>query len=232
MVEKEIEESYFIMDKIMVENAEEILIPIKPGTSIKGNLKINPDSKHVILFAHGSGSGRFSPRNNYVADLLDKENFSTLLIDLLTEDEQKKDQVTMEFRFDIPHLTRRIISTVKWLHNDERTQHLKTGFYGASTGASAAFWAAAEIKDAVFSIVSRGGRVDLAKHVAHDIRAPVLLIVGSRDPDILRLNEEFLDMLEVKKYLHVVSGATHLFEEEGALEEVAQKTVQWFKDTA
>lgn len=211
---------------------QEIDIGIKPGVSIKGNLSVVAGSDHIIVFAHGSGSGRFSPRNNFVAEKLREHGFSTLLVDLLTPEEQKQDEITYEIRFDIAHLSRRLLTCIFWLKENEDTRHMKTGLYGASTGAAAAMWAANEMKDDVFAIVCRGGRVDMARSVAHDIKAAVLLIAGGLDPVVLALNKEIYEIIETKKKLEIVKGATHLFEEEEALERVADVAVSWFEEAA
>ena len=180
----------------------------------------------VILFAHGSGSGRLSPRNNQVANRFNQAGFSTLLVDLLTEEEAAKDSITMEYRFDVQLLGSRLNLAAEWLTT--RSQQ-PLGYYGASTGASAALIAAAEQPEMVSAIVSRGGRPDLAGPSLPKVNAPTLLIVGGLDYEVLELNIAAQRQMRAITKLEVVEGATHLFEERGKLEEVARLSIEWFK---
>lgn len=194
------------------------------STIIEGELTIPQNAKGVVLFAHGSGSSRFSPRNNYVAKILQKGALATLLVDLLTKDED----IDYESRFDINLLTERLIEITKWLKESKDTQNFKIGYFGASTGAAAAIKAAVNQKNNISAIVSRGGRVDLAYEKLTEITAPTLLIVGEDDEDVVELNQEAFKKMLCPKKLVIIPGASHLFEEPGALEAVARKTVDWF----
>ena len=185
-------------------------------------------TRGVVLFAHGSGSSRFSPRNQYVAKALNKAGLATLLIDLLTREEEDIDTSTGEFRFDIDLLSQRLISATKWLRENPATRNLAFGYFGASTGAAAALIAAAKIPEEIKAVVSRGGRPDLAVDYLQKVKAPTLLIVGGNDPTVLDLNKKALVRLSVLKKLEIVSGASHLFEEPGKLEEVAKLSADWF----
>jgi dienelactone hydrolase len=180
----------------------------------------------VILFAHGSGSGRLSPRNNQVANRFNQAGFSTLLVDLLTEEEAAKDSVTMEYRFEVQLLGSRLIMAAEWLKARSKQP---IGYYGASTGASAALIAAAERPELVSAIVSRGGRPDLAGPSLPKVKAPTLLIVGGLDYEVLEMNRAAQRQMKATTELKVVEGATHLFEERGKLEEVAKLSIDWFK---
>ena len=181
-----------------------------------------------MLFAHGSGSGRHSPRNRYVAGVLREANLATLLIDLLTEDEEEVDLRTTRLRFDIGLLARRLVRATDWLVQNPDTEQLRIGYFGASTGAGAALVAAAERPDEVGAIVSRGGRPDLAGDALPLVKAPTLLIVGGNDEPVIGMNEEALARMRAVKRLQIVPGASHLFEEPGALEEVARLATGWF----
>ena len=185
-------------------------------------------TRGVVLFAHGSGSSRFSPRNQYVAKALNKAGLATLLIDLLTKEEEDIDTSTAEFRFDIDLLSQRLIGATKWLRENPTTRNLAFGYFGASTGAAAALIAAAKIPEEIKAVVSRGGRPDLAVDYLQKVKAPTLLIVGGNDPTVLDLNKKALVRLSVLKKLEIVSGASHLFEEPGKLEEVAKLSADWF----
>ncbi|HEX5479134.1 MAG TPA: alpha/beta family hydrolase [Dehalococcoidia bacterium] len=200
-----------------------------PGGTVSGDLVIPTESEGIVLFAHGSGSGRHSPRNRQVAHVLQASKIATLLFDLLTPEEERTDERTGEFRFDIELLASRTIAALRWLHESADTQHLPVGIFGASTGAAAALMAAAEHPTRVYAVVSRGGRPDLARPQLSRVRAPVLLIVGGRDVEVLQLNREALALLPFEKELCVVEGATHLFEEPGALDEVAKLSADWFR---
>ncbi|QKG21089.1 dienelactone hydrolase family protein [Actinomadura verrucosospora] len=201
-----------------------------PGAELNGDLAIPDDPAGMVVFAHGSGSSRHSPRNRAVAEGLNAAGIGTLLLDLLTEQEDEVDRITAELRFDIELLTMRLIGTVdalaEGLESAPHTAGLRIGLFGASTGAAAALAAAAARPD-VGAVVSRGGRPDLAGPSLPRVRAPVLLIVGGADPEVLRLNEQARQQLDVAE-LHIVSGATHLFEEPGALEEVTMQAADWF----
>jgi putative phosphoribosyl transferase len=199
------------------------------SVTLDGNLGVPEGARGVVLFAHGSGSGRHSPRNRFVARQLRDVGLATLLIDLLTEEEEAEDRYTAHLRFDIGLLADRVISVTDWLANDARTANLSVGYFGASTGGGAALVAAARRPDRVSAVVSRGGRPDLAGAVLPAVRAPTLLLVGGDDDVVIGLNEQALDRLgaPVKK-LVLVPGASHLFEEPGTLEEVARLAAAWF----
>ncbi|MBZ0094981.1 MAG: dienelactone hydrolase family protein [Sulfuricella sp.] len=199
-------------------------IPAGPVT-LEGMLELPENAPGVVLFAHGSGSSRLSPRNNYVARVLRDAGLGTLLIDLLTLHEDT-DYAT---RFDIPLLTRRLLAATRWLQNEERTKSLAIGYFGASTGAAAALQAAAEEGGKIAAVVSRGGRPDLAGEEAlNRVAAPTLLIVGGFDDVVIGLNQEAHRALRCEKELIVIPGATHLFEEPGTLEQVAMHAAHWF----
>jgi len=190
-----------------------------------GEYNAPSEATGMILFAHGSGSGRLSPRNNQVANRFNQAGYSTLLIDLLTEEEAAKDSYTMEYRFDVQLLASRLILAAEWL---KARYPQPLGYYGASTGASAALIAAAERPEMVSAIVSRGGRPDLAGPSLPNVKAPTLLIVGGLDGEVLELNKEAQRRMKTITDLEVVEGATHLFEERGRLEEVANRSIRWF----
>lgn len=193
---------------------------------LEGDLIIPFEAKGLVVFSHGSGSSRFSSRNNMVALKLRHRNFGTLLFDLLTEQE---DQVYAN-RFDIPLLTARLVAVTEWLMKQEYTRGIPISFFGASTGAACALRAAAELKDVINSVVSRGGRPDLAMDRLPDVKAPVLLIVGSLDTDVIPLNQMALRKLGSKdKELEIIPGASHLFEEPGKLEKVADLAAEWYE---
>ncbi len=204
-----------------------VKIPAGKAT-INGNLTIPPKSKGIVLFAHGSGSGRFSPRNMQVAREINTAGIATLLIDLLTEEEEAKDEFTGEFRFDIPLLAQRLIYATEWLTKNPNTENLAVGYFGASTGAAAALIAAAKLHEQIKAVVSRGGRPDLAGDYLPSVKAPTLLIVGGDDLEVIQLNREALEQLRSEKKLTIVPGATHLFEEPGKLEQVAKLAIDWF----
>lgn len=184
----------------------------------------------TVVFAHGSGSSRFSPRNRQVAERLRRDGLGTLLLDLLTEEEEEVDRRTREHRFDISLLTDRVIAAMDWLQEQPELGERSIGLFGSSTGAAAALSAAGERPDDVDAVVSRGGRTDLARVSLDRVTAPTRFIVGGRDPQVLELNERSLDELGGERDLSVVEGATHLFEEPGALEEVADLAAEWFVD--
>jgi len=212
----------------MSERAENVVRIFVDGDFIEGNLRVPVVAKYVVLFAHGSGSSRFSPRNRYVANVLNDAKIATLLIDLLTRDEEEVDMRTRQFRFDIDLLTERLMSAVKWLKRNARTQNLKLGIFGSSTGAAAALIAAAKLPSDVAAVVSRGGRPDLAMAHLTMVRAPSLFIVGGRDTVVIDLNKKAITEVSAEKKLEIVPGATHLFEESGKLGEVAKLATTWF----
>jgi putative phosphoribosyl transferase len=195
---------------------------------LEGNLGVPEAARSVVLFAHGSGSGRHSPRNRYVARVLQRAGLATLLIDLLTPEEEEVDLRTGHLRFDIGLLAERLAGTTDWLMENPDTSNLRIGYFGASTGAGAALVAAAERPEAVGAIVSRGGRPDLAGDALPLVKAPTLLIVGGNDLPVIGMNEEAFAQMQAEKELRIVPGATHLFEEPGALEEVARLAAAWF----
>lgn len=194
------------------------------GVKIQGMLGIPAGATGIVLFAHGSGSGRFSPRNQFVASVLRDRSVGTLLVDLLEEWESDDRQKV----FDIALLADRLMAATEWLQRDESTAEMDIGYFGASTGAAAALQAAASLGDEIAAIVSRGGRPDLAMDYLAQVTAPTLLIVGGRDYPVIPLNQQAYDRLRVEKHLVIVPGATHLFEEPGALQEVARIAGDWF----
>jgi pimeloyl-ACP methyl ester carboxylesterase len=203
------------------------VIPVGEA-ALDGELVLPDGATGMVLFAHGSGSGRLSPRNRYVADALNAASLGTLLLDLLTAREEEVDRVTAQHRFDIDLLGRRLIGAIDWLRAGSTTATLPIGLFGASTGAAAALVAAAERPDPVGAIVSRGGRPDLAGDVLARVTAPTLLIVGGRDTEVLRLNRLAQQRLGGESRLETVPGAGHLFEEPGALDRVAELARDWF----
>jgi pimeloyl-ACP methyl ester carboxylesterase len=203
-----------------------VRVPVDGG-ALTGDYVAPTPTRAVVLFAHGSGSSRHSPRNRMVAAELRTAGLGTVLIDLLTEREDVVDASTAVHRFDIPLLGRRVVAVVDWLAAQPDIRALPVVLFGASTGAAAALVAAAERPDQVLTVVSRGGRPDLAGAALERVRAPVLLIVGGQDPEVLRLNQEAARRLRAPHSLHVVPGATHLFEEPGALEQVADAAKEW-----
>lgn len=206
---------------------DEVTVPVQ-GASLAGDLAVPPDPAGLVVFAHGSGSSRFSPRNRRVAAALRAAGLGTLLVDLLTPREEEEDARSGELRFDIGLLARRLVAAVDWLARDARTSGLPVGAFGASTGAAAALIAAAERPEAVAAVVSRGGRPDLAAEALGRVRAPTLLIVGEADPVVLELNRDAMERMPGEVRLEIVPRAGHLFEEPGALEEVARLAADWF----
>ena len=196
--------------------------------TLQGDLNLPESAGAVVLFAHGSGSGRFSPRNRYVAELLNQAGLATLLVDLLTAEEEAIDMRTAHLRFDIGLLADRLIGATRWLKREPATRDLHIGYFGASTGAGAALVAAAELPDAIGAIVSRGGRPDLAGDALPRVSAPTLLIVGGNDPEVLELNRLALAQMRCERQLVVIPRATHLFEEPGTLNEAARLARDWF----
>jgi putative phosphoribosyl transferase len=199
-----------------------------PADSVEldGELIVPPSASGVVLFAHGSGSSRFSPRNTYVARVLQQYGIGTLLFDLLTREEDQN----YETRFDIPLLTRRLLDATAWLKTSPQTKALNVGYFGASTGAAAALQAAAEMGDKIAAVVSRGGRPDLAgKDALGRVSAPTLLIVGGADYGVIELNQQADALMHCKKRITLIPGATHLFEEPGTLEQAASAAADWFE---
>lgn len=203
----------------------ETTIPLPGGQEIKANMGGDP-RLGTIVFAHGSGSSRHSPRNQHVAEILERAGFQTVLLDLLTDSEEQRDIRTREHRFDIELLTRRVSKAMAWLRDQGGAGPI--GLFGASTGAAAALRAAAENKTEASAVVSRGGRPDLAGDALDEVEAPTLLIVGGNDPQVLSLNRQALEHLNDRSSLKIVEGATHLFEEPGKLDEVAHLASEWF----
>ena len=208
----------------------DVRIPVGDKT-LRGSLSIPPEAKGLVLFAHGSGSSRHSHRNRYVASALESEGLATLLFDLLTEEEERVDARTGHLRFDIGLLGARLIAVTDWAHEDPRTSALDIAYFGASTGGAAALVAAAERPQLVHAIVCRGGRPDLAEpETLGRVRAPTLLVVGGADGEVLQLNREAIYFLGCESHLQIVTGATHLFEEPGALEQVARSAARWLRE--
>ena len=203
-------------------------VPVEEGITLEGNLNIPDNPRGIVLFVHGSGSSRFSPRNQFVAQQLHQAGLATLLIDLLTPREEEEDRYTGHLRFDIQLLSRRVVAATDWLSLQPATQNLKIGYFGASTGAAAALVAAAERPLAVGAVVSRGGRPDLASSFLPAVQAPTLLIVGSKDTQVIELNRMAFSLLKCEKRLEIIPGASHLFEEPGTLEKVAELASEWF----
>jgi putative phosphoribosyl transferase len=198
------------------------------GVTLEGNLAVPDPARGIVVFAHGSGSSRHSPRNRYVASVLQEAGLATLLVDLLTLEEERIDVRTAHIRFDIDLLAARLVGCTAWLAQQPPTQELRVGYFGASTGGGAALVAAAERPDDVGAVVSRGGRPDLAGEALPRVKAPTLLIVGGNDTPVIKMNREALALLQCEKQLSIVPGATHLFEEPGTLEEVARLAREWF----
>jgi putative phosphoribosyl transferase len=205
----------------------DINIPID-AIHLNGILQIPSYAKSIVLFAHGSGSSRLSVRNQHVARLLNQANIATLLFDLLTPNEDEIDEVNREHRFNIELLASRLVSATDWLLRQPETQHLTIGYFGASTGAGAALQAAAQRQDIVKAVVSRGGRPDLAGKLLTRVKAPTLLIVGSLDTAVIAMNQTAMQAMSGIKKLEIISGATHLFEEPGTLDEAARLAKDWF----
>ena len=211
----------------MIHNKIEMKIPVVEVV-VEGTLTLPPGAKSVVLFAHGSGSSRFSTRNQYVAKELNKATIGTLLFDLLTQEEEETDIVTAEYRFNIPLLAERLIGATEWLRNDPKTKRLAFGYFGASTGAAAALIAAAKFPSEISAVVSRGGRPDLAGKYLPNVKAPTLLLVGGLDTEVIELNRLAMNQMTAEKKIVIIPGATHLFEEQGTLEEVAKVSIDWF----
>lgn len=199
------------------------------SASLSGTLSLPRNTERLVLFAHGSGSSRFSSRNRYVAGVIGEAGIGTVLFDLLTPEEERIDRFTAELRFDIALLTQRVIEATLWLQAQSDTKALALGYFGASTGAAAALAAAAQLQD-VAAVVSRGGRPDLVLPVLPRVKAPTLLIVGGLDTAVVEFNRQAFVRLDCVKELRIVPGATHLFEEPGTLEEVARLASEWFQE--
>ena len=211
--------------------AEKGAVQIEAGAVLlNGELKVPEKARGIVLFAHGSGSSRHSPRNQYVARVIRNAGVGTLLFDLLTGSEEEIDNYTRELRFDIDLLARRLVGATNWLATQEETRHLCPGYFGASTGGGAALVAAAHMGEKIGAVVSRGGRPDLAGSALPHVKAPTLLIVGGLDGPVIRMNEDAYAKLRCEKELKIIPGATHLFEEPGKLEEVAYLAAKWFLD--
>lgn len=207
---------------------QEVQVAADTNILLEGTLSVPEMASGVVLFAHGSGSSRFSPRNRYVASVLQRAGLGTLLMDLLTPEEEASERWTRHLRFDIELLAQRLIGAKQWLLEEPVVRALPIGLFGSSTGAGAALVAAAREPEAIAAVVSRGGRPDLAGPVLPHVRAPTLLIVGGDDVPVIALNRKALDALRTVKRLEIVPGATHLFEEPGTLEEVARLARDWF----
>jgi dienelactone hydrolase len=208
--------------------SQAVSIPFANGV-IEADLNIPQGCRGIVLFAHGSGSSRFSPRNKYVAGVLNESGFSTLLLDLLTASEEQIDSRTAHLRFDIPLLAQRLLVATDWIVTRRSADALPIGYFGASTGAAAALVAAAQRQDLIQAVVSRGGRPDLAGSALPKVMAPTLLIVGGYDGPVIELNQIAAASLRAEHRLEIVPRATHLFEEPGALEKVAELARDWFE---
>jgi putative phosphoribosyl transferase len=198
------------------------------SATLAGNLNVPENATALVLFVHGSGSSRHSPRNQFVARTLNNAGLATLLFDLLTPEEEAIDARTAELRFNIKLLAERLIHATNWAKQQEQTRDLRIGYFGSSTGGAAALVAAAEVPEDVGAVVSRGGRPDLADQALPKVQAPTLLIVGGNDDVVIELNEQARDRMRCEVKLEIVPGATHLFEEPGALEKVAKLASDWF----
>jgi len=209
--------------------SDERIVSVRAGdTTLEGALVVPDGARGVVLFAHGSGSSRHSPRNVYVAEELQAGGLGTLLLDLLTPTEEHVDLATRELRFDISLLAERLVGAIEWLSSQETTRALPLGLFGASTGAAGALVAAAQMPDRVGAVVSRGGRPDLAGAELPSVKAPTLLIVGENDPVVIDLNRRAISRMTAPLQLEIVPRATHLFEEPGTLEQVARLARDWF----
>lgn len=211
-------------------NVAKLNVSIPIGDScIQGDLNHVENSKSIIIFAHGSGSSRLSSRNQFVAKMLNQENFSTFLFDLLTQEEERIDEYTREFRFDLELLSERLNLVTQWVNSNKTISDLKIGYFGASTGAAAALIAAAKSIIPIFAIVSRGGRPDLANDYLKFVKAPTLLVVGQLDYEVIELNKFAYENLNCEKKMSIIPNASHLFEEGNTLEQAAKVSIEWFK---
>jgi putative phosphoribosyl transferase len=214
---------------------DEISIPLK-GVTLGASLAMPREPSGLVIFAHGSGSSRHSPRNQYVARVLREAGLGTLLFDLLTAEEEEAEAYTRHLRFNIPFLAERLVEVTRWAldlagratKEEMKSHELTISYFGSSTGAAAALVAAAQLRDVIGAVVSRGGRPDLAGDDLGQVKAPTLLIVGGEDGDVIRLNQEAYSRLHCEKALRIIPGASHLFEEPGALENVAETASEWF----
>jgi len=203
-------------------------IPAREVT-LYGELNVPAGASGLVLFAHGSGSSRHSPRNRFVAQIIREAGMGTLLFDLLTHEEEEEDSVTAEYRFNIELLAERLLAATRWVDDDPELGELKIGYFGASTGGGAALLAAAVVEDRVAAVVSRGGRPDLAGEALSKVESPTLLLVGGLDSSLIELNRTALAKLRCEKELRIIPGATHLFGERGKLEQVARLSAEWFR---
>lgn len=202
---------------------KDIVIPLIDA-QLNGRLRIADHQKGLVIFSHGSGSSRLSSRNNYVAEYLQNDGFSSLLFDLLTEQED----LIYENRFDIDLLTERLLNVTQWIRQHEALTGMPIGYFGSSTGAASALYAASRLENEIRAVVSRGGRPDLSMSVLHKIKAPTLLIVGANDDMVIQLNKKAYNLIAGIKKIEIIMGATHLFSEPGKLEEVAELSSNWF----
>ncbi len=212
----------------ILRRTEEVRIGSTP-VQLGGSLTLPPQAGGIVLFAHGSGSSRFSPRNQFVAGRLQKAGLATLLMDLLTEEEEQEDLYTAAMRFNIPLLTERVLLALDWVRSGVRTRKMRAGCFGSSTGAASALEAAAARPKEILAVVSRGGRPDLAMESLPRVVAPTLLIVGGADDVVIGMNQQAYRKLRCERKMEVIPGATHLFEEPGALEKVADLAAAWFQ---
>jgi putative phosphoribosyl transferase len=208
-----------------IDITNKVFIPLKKGIILRGYLEVPPLARGLVIFSHGSGSSRNSPRNRYVADALNDNNIATLLTDLLTESEEE----IYENRFDIDLLTERLMQITTWAMQEKELKGLEVGYFGASTGAASALSAAAKMSREIKAVVSRGGRPDLAGAILPKVKAPTLFILGSLDMAVIGMNNVAYNQLNCEKQITIVKGASHLFEEKGKLEEVAILATKWFK---
>jgi putative phosphoribosyl transferase len=214
---------------------DEVSIPLN-GVTLGASVVVPPKASGLVIFAHGSGSSRHSPRNQYVARVLREAGLGTLLFDLLTAEEERAEASTRHLRFDIPFLAERLVGVTRWAlelagraaNEEAEPRELSLGYFGSSTGAAAALVAAAELRRIVGALVSRGGRSDLAGDALEQVKTPTLLIVGGEDRDMIALNQEAYSRLHYEKAMRIVAGASHLFEEPGTLEDVAEIAAEWF----
>ncbi len=213
----------------MVNRTSEREVEVPVGDlRLAGELTVPEAARGLVLFAHGSGSSRHSPRNRFVGQALQSSGLGTVLFDLLTEDEERQEAYTRHLRFNVNLLAERLLRAADWLEEQEEAEGLRMGFFGSSTGAAAALMAAADANDRIGAVVSRGGRPDLASEHLRKVKAPTLLLVGGRDLPVIDLNESAFEKLQCEKLLRIVPGATHLFEEPGTLEQVARLASEWF----
>ena len=215
------------MVEFTIDTEHPVTIPAEK-VHLSGLLHIPREVKGMVIFAHGSGSSRFSPRNQHVASELQAKKMATLLFDLLTPEEETVDERTSQYRFDIDFLATRLVATTNWVLKNPVLKNLPIGYFGASTGGGAALVAAAKLANVIKAVVSRGGRPDLAGESLHFVQAPTLLIVGSLDTQVIELNQWAYDEMKCEKKLEIVAGATHLFEEVGKLAEVTRLAEKWF----